>query len=75
MWLDTTEENTCNWLCLVRTADTAENQNLMAVQLGTDIFYITTKIIEPGTELRVWYAPHYARKLGRTLEPDGKTQG
>ena len=59
----------------MRAADTTKSQNLMAVQLNSDIFYIVTKVIEPGTELRVWYAPHYARKVGKSTEPDGKTKG
>ena len=73
--LDTTDENNCNWMCLVPTATSVEEQNLMAVQMGGDIYYITTKVIAPDTELRVWYAPHYARKVGRSVEPDGNTSG
>ena len=43
--------------------------------MGADIFYIATRNIEVGEELRVWYAPHYARKLGKSPDPDGVTTG
>ena len=43
------------------------------LQMGADIFYIATRNIEVGEELRVWYAPHYARKLGKSPDPDGVT--
>ena len=71
--LDTSNENQCNWLCLIRAATT--EANLIAVQLGTDIFYIAKQQIEPEEELTVWYAPHYARKLGKDPHPNGTTQG
>ncbi|XP_041361633.1 zinc finger protein 91-like [Gigantopelta aegis] len=70
---DTTDENFCNWLCLVRTAETASDQNLIAYTLGVNIFYNTTRDIPAGQQLRVWYAPAYARKLGKSPTPDGVT--
>ncbi|XP_063407539.1 PR domain zinc finger protein 15-like [Mytilus trossulus] len=69
--LDTTEESECNWMCLVQAATEAHQQNLIAYQLGTSIFYSTTRNIDPGTELHVWYAPQYARRLGKQPNPDG----
>ncbi|XP_052764271.1 uncharacterized protein LOC128206110 isoform X2 [Mya arenaria] len=69
--LDTTDENECNWLSLVRAADSSEVQNCIAYQLGSNIFYNTTRDIDVGEELLVWYAPHLARKLGKPREPDG----
>ena len=42
----------------------------MAVQMADDIYFIATRSISIGTELRVWYAPHYAKKLGQSAEPD-----
>ena len=71
--LDTTNERDCNWLCLVPTATNSSDQNCMATQIGRDIFYITTCHVGAGQQLRVWYAPSYARKLGRPVQPDGKT--
>ena len=45
----------------------------MAVQMGVEIYYMTTRAIQPGEALQVWYAPHYAKKLGQTPQPDGLT--
>lgn len=73
--LDTTDENDCNWMCLVRTAAFSQEQNCMAYQLGSNIFYNTIRDIEQGEELRVWYAPHFARKLGKASEPDNVSKG
>ncbi|KAL5013449.1 hypothetical protein ScPMuIL_007719 [Solemya velum] len=72
--LDTSDENECNWLCLVRTANSVEEQNCMAYQLGTNIYYNTTQDIQLLEELKVWYAPQYARKMGKPIHPDGVTQ-
>ncbi|XP_048730439.2 uncharacterized protein LOC125647703 isoform X2 [Ostrea edulis] len=69
--LDTTSENECNWLCLVRTANTADEQNMIAYQMGTSIYYSTIRDIALGEELKVWYAAPYARKIGKSVTPDG----
>ena len=73
--LDTTDENECNWMCLVRSAQSEESQNCMAYQLGTDIYYNTTRQINIGEELQVWYAPHFAKKLRKPAEPDPNYKG
>lgn len=73
--LDTTDENECNWLCLVRAACSDDEKNCIAYQLGNNIFYNTTRDILASEELLVWYAPHFARKLGKPSEPDGETRG
>jgi len=73
--LDTTSEAECNWLCLVPTALTAEEQNCMATQIGSEIYYITKDVLDEGDQLKVWYAPSYARKLGKPQQPDGRTRG
>ena len=73
--LDTTDENECNWLCLVRSAVSEDTQNCMAYQLGTNIFYNVTRQIVPGEEVQVWYAPHFAKKLGKPSLPDPSYKG
>lgn len=73
--LDTTDENHCNWMCLVRTASSKEMQNLIAYQIVNEVFYTATKAIEKGQELRVWYAPGYARKLGKPIHPVEQCSG
>ncbi|KAL3889779.1 hypothetical protein ACJMK2_002107 [Sinanodonta woodiana] len=72
--LDTTDEDECNWMCLVQVAQSEEQQNCMAYQVNANIFYSTMHDIQPGEELRVWYTRHYARKLGKTELPDGETK-
>ncbi|CAH1774044.1 unnamed protein product [Owenia fusiformis] len=71
--LDTTDENSCNWMCLVQAATTSSDQNAIAFQIGSDIYFSNTKKLLPGHELKVWYAPHYAKKLGKPAMPDGIT--
>jgi len=73
--LDATDEDECNWLCLVGVARCSSEQNCMAIQMGLDIFYMTTREVPVGEELLVWYAPHYAKKVGRLPVPDGITVG
>lgn len=72
-YLDTTNENVCNWLCLVRAATSLDEMNCMAYQLDADIYYSTTRRVEQGGPLRVWYARGYARKLKQPeLPPHNK---
>lgn len=67
--LDTSNENDCNWMCLVQCAENEEEQNCIAYQMGTNIFYSTIKNILQGEQLKVWYASYYAKKLGRPVKP------
>jgi hypothetical protein len=32
--------------------------------MGQDIYYTVMKDIQPGEQLKVWYAPYYAVKMG-----------
>jgi hypothetical protein len=61
-------------MALVEVAASAEEQNCMAYQLGINIFFNTTRDIAPGTPLKVWYAPKYAEKMGKSTQPDGHTR-
>ncbi|XP_053561877.1 PR domain zinc finger protein 15 [Bombina bombina] len=67
MFFDTSNEEECNWMMLVRPAKDYSHQNLTALQYGNDIYFTTSRDIEPGTELRVWYAAFYARKMETPL--------
>ncbi|KAG8221988.1 hypothetical protein J437_LFUL003368 [Ladona fulva] len=57
-------EDHCNWMAMVHPARTAEEQNLVAFQYHSGIYFVTTRDIEPNTELRVWYAKEYAYCMG-----------
>nr|DBA34537.1 TPA: hypothetical protein GDO54_002088 [Pyxicephalus adspersus] len=67
MLFDTSSEYECNWMMLVRPATDFSHQNLTAFQHGNDIFFTTSRDIAAGTELRVWYAAFYARKMEKPL--------
>ncbi|KAI8510157.1 PR domain zinc finger protein 15 [Branchiostoma belcheri] len=71
LYLDTTNEEVCNWMKFVRPATRDTEQNLLAYQQGTNIFFLTQKDIPVGGELRVWYAPSYAKKMGQHLQTPG----
>lgn len=53
MWLDLSDEDSCNWMMFVRPAQNHLEQNLVAYQYGAEIFYTTIKNIQPKQELKV----------------------
>ncbi|XP_056910995.1 PR domain zinc finger protein 15 [Takifugu flavidus] len=63
--LDTSSEDDCNWMMLVRPADDHQHQNLTAYQLEEDLFFNTSQDVLPGAELRVWYGAFYAKKMNK----------
>nr|CAD7447009.1 unnamed protein product [Timema bartmani] len=65
-YLDTSDEEQCNWMCLVATANSPKSQNLICYQDKEEIMFIAMKDIEPSEHLLVYYAPYYAMKLGKT---------
>ncbi|XP_030059675.1 PR domain zinc finger protein 15 isoform X1 [Microcaecilia unicolor] len=65
--LDTSNEDDCNWMMMVRPASDYEHQNLTAFQHADDIYFTTTLDIPAGTELRVWYAAFYAKKMDKPV--------
>ena len=55
--------------------------NKKNIYLNKMYYFDCTKMIYPrlcfilqGDELKVWYAPQYAKKLKKSLTPDGKTR-
>ncbi|KAJ7400605.1 PR/SET domain 15 [Pitangus sulphuratus] len=67
VYFDTTNEDDCNWMMMVRPATEYEHQNLTAFQQDNDIYFTTCQDIPPGTELRVWYAAFYAKKMEKPM--------
>ena len=65
--LDCRNEEHSNWMMFVKRARTSLEQNLMVYQQQEDIYFITCKQIQPGTELLYWYARDYARMLGELI--------
>uniref|UniRef100_A0A336LT79 CSON015423 protein n=1 Tax=Culicoides sonorensis TaxID=179676 RepID=A0A336LT79_CULSO len=66
-YLDTTDENKCNWMIHVNTAKYSNEQNLMCYQENYEIYYAAIQDIELGDILKVWYSPIYASTIGAKL--------
>uniref|UniRef100_A0A8C1HS63 PR/SET domain 15 n=1 Tax=Cyprinus carpio carpio TaxID=630221 RepID=A0A8C1HS63_CYPCA len=64
---DTSNEDDCNWMMLVRPATDSKHQNLTAYQQDDDVYFNTSQDVLPGTELRVWYGAFYAKKMDRLV--------
>nr|XP_008106773.1 PREDICTED: PR domain zinc finger protein 14 [Anolis carolinensis] len=60
-----------NWMALVNCARFPEEQNLVAVQCQSKIYYESCKTIPPGQELLVWYGDGYLQFLGIPLSLKG----
>ncbi|XP_051953439.1 PR domain zinc finger protein 10-like [Xyrauchen texanus] len=67
LWFDLSDEERCNWMMFVRPAQTHLEQNLVAYQYGSEIFYTTIKNIQPKQELKVWYAASYAEFVNQKV--------
>ncbi|CAO1411089.1 unnamed protein product [Diamesa serratosioi] len=66
-YLDTSDENNCNWMIHVDIAKFSNEQNLICYQENDQIYYTSTRDIELGDILKVWYAPSYAKRMGMNL--------
>ncbi|XP_037829546.1 PR domain zinc finger protein 10 isoform X2 [Kryptolebias marmoratus] len=66
-WLDLSDEDGCNWMMFVRPARNHLEQNLVAYQYGSEIFYTCIKHIQPKQELKVWYAASYAEFVNQKI--------
>ncbi|KAG5681710.1 hypothetical protein PVAND_011120 [Polypedilum vanderplanki] len=66
-YLDCSDETKCNWMIHVDIAKYSNEQNLMAYQENDQIYYTSTRDIELGDILKVWYSPSYATRMGVSL--------
>ncbi|XP_060911911.1 PR domain zinc finger protein 15 [Labrus mixtus] len=64
---DSSSEEDCNWMMLVRPARDHKHQNLTAYQQDDDVYFNTSQDVLPGSELRVWYGAFYAKKMERPM--------
>ena len=62
-----------NWLRYINCSRTEKEQNLVAFQYHSQIYYRAYKDIKGGDELLVWYGDEYARDLG--IMEDDKEDG
>ncbi|KAL8621673.1 hypothetical protein ACOMHN_024644 [Nucella lapillus] len=67
--LDLSQEEQCNWMMFVRPSQYDQETNLVAYQQAQHIYYISTRVIAPKTELRVWYFPSYGQQFGKEPLP------
>ena len=61
------DERYGNWLRYINCSRTEKEQNLVAFQYHSQIYYRAYKDIKEGDELLVWYGDEYARDLGICL--------
>ncbi|CAH0557098.1 unnamed protein product [Brassicogethes aeneus] len=66
-FLDTSEETECSWMYFVSPAAELEEQNMICYQDKNNIYYVCLNDINPGEDLRVWYAPFYAEKINQNV--------
>ncbi|XP_010869030.2 PR domain zinc finger protein 15 isoform X2 [Esox lucius] len=64
---DSSNEDDCNWMMLVRPATEHQHQNLTAYQQDNEVYFNTSQDVLPGSELRVWYGAFYAKKMERPM--------
>ena len=71
--LDTADEDECNWMRFVRPADRFSEQNLVLSQENGQLYFTSTRNINPRQELRVGYSPSYSEARGlRPLQPSSE---
>ena len=64
--VDSSDENSSNWLMFVKPARVSMEQNLVAFQHGHSVYFVTRQEIQPHQELLYWFAKDYARILGKS---------
>ncbi|XP_036451704.1 PR domain zinc finger protein 15 [Colossoma macropomum] len=64
---DTSNEDDCNWMMMVRPATDHKHQNLTAYQQDDELYFNTSQDVLPGSELRVWYGAFYAKKMEKPV--------
>ncbi|XP_068216047.1 PR domain zinc finger protein 15-like isoform X2 [Palaemon carinicauda] len=64
---DLSRKHYCNWLSLIPQG-TANNRNLIVCQIEDFLYYFAVEDIAEKTELRVWYAPFYHRRILEELK-------
>ncbi|GAB0098354.1 hypothetical protein DMENIID0001_140750 [Sergentomyia squamirostris] len=64
MFLDTSNENTSNWMRFVCLAEDFKQQNLLLFEFDGKLFFKSCQFIRPKQEIRVGYSREYAEKYG-----------
>ena len=69
-YIDGKDTARANWMRYVLPAYRRSMQNLVAYQEGHQIYFLTTKHIQPGEQLTVWYCREYAHRMNFPLTGD-----
>ncbi|XP_041470218.1 histone-lysine N-methyltransferase PRDM9-like [Lytechinus variegatus] len=64
LYMDGKKKDQLIWMSYVQSARNEQEQNLEACQYYGQIYFRTTKCIEPGSELRVFYSKEYSESIG-----------
>lgn len=65
-YIDAASPAKSNWLRYVNCARNVHEENLKPIICDGLVFYMTSKDVEPDTELLVWYGTEYGKHLGIT---------
>lgn len=63
-FVDGIRESESNWPRFVNCSSSESSANIKQWQEWSKVFYGTSRDIQPGEELLVWYGPAFARMLG-----------
>ncbi|UYV80877.1 PRDM1 [Cordylochernes scorpioides] len=66
-YLDGFDVTKSNWMRFVNPAYSSDRQNLVACQIGMDIYFYTFRNIGANQELLVWYCREFAERLDYPL--------
>lgn len=66
-YIDGFDAERSNWMRYVNPASSSSDQNLVACQYKTDIYFYTVRPIQKGQELLVWYCREFAQRLERPV--------
>lgn len=62
-FIDGYDVHRSNWMRYVNPAHSLAEQNLVACQNSSDIYFYTIRPVEPNQELLVWYSHEFAQRL------------
>ena len=62
--IDGKDENFSSWMRYINLARNETEQNLCAFQYNDSVHYRSSKVINPNTELLVWYGKDFLSELG-----------
>lgn len=63
IYLDTRNENKCNWMIHVDPAQYANEPNLVAYEEDNKIYFAAVEDLDVGDILKVWYSPMYGERI------------